>query len=57
MVVSACRRFAQAQKWQLKASFYIDYVLAENSSGFRVSQETARILGESNNFSAKARTP
>jgi len=40
-----------AQQWQRKASFYVDYVEAENSSGFHAPQESARILGESINFS------
>lgn len=40
-----------AQDFQRKASFYVDYVEAENSSGFHAAQEAARILGESINFS------
>jgi len=32
---------------QRKASFYVDWVEAENSSGFHAPQEAARILGES----------
>ncbi len=40
-----------AQDFQRKASFYVDYVEAENSSGFHAPQEAARILGESINFS------
>jgi nitrite reductase (cytochrome c-552) len=36
-----------ARHFQRRASFYVDYVEAENSSGFHAPQETARILGES----------
>jgi len=36
-----------AQQLQRRASFYVDYVEAENSSGFHAPQEAARILGES----------
>ena len=38
---------AEAQQWQRRASFYVDWVEAENSSGFHAPQEAARILGES----------
>jgi len=31
--------------------FYLDFVEAENSTGFHAAQESARILGESINFS------
>ncbi len=44
-------QLAAAQQFQRKASFYVDYVEAENSSGFHAPQEAARILGESINFS------
>lgn len=37
---------AQAQEFQRKASFYTDYVSAENSMGFHAPQEAMRILGE-----------
>lgn len=43
----------EAQQWQRKASFYVDYVEAENSSGFHAGQEAARILAESINYSRK----
>jgi nitrite reductase (cytochrome c-552) len=33
-----------------KAQFYLDFVEAENSSGFHAPQEALRILGESINF-------
>ncbi|MHB0955185.1 MAG: ammonia-forming cytochrome c nitrite reductase subunit c552 [Pirellulaceae bacterium] len=43
-------QLAEARNFQRKASFYVDYVEAENSSGFHADQEAARILGESINF-------
>ena len=42
-----------AQQWQRKATFYVDYVEAENSSGFHAGQEAARILAESIDCSRK----
>jgi len=42
---------AQARGFQRKAQFYLDFVEAENSSGFHAPQEAARILGDSINFS------
>lgn len=42
---------ATAQGFQRKAQFYLDFVEAENSTGFHAPQEAARILGESINFS------
>jgi nitrite reductase (cytochrome c-552) len=42
-VISAC-------SYQRKAQFYLDFVEAENSTGFHAPQEAARILGESINF-------
>ena len=44
---------AAAQDFQRKAQFYLDFVEAENSTGFHAPQEAARILGESINFSRK----
>ena len=44
-------QLAEARQYQRKASFYVDYVEAENSSGFHAPQEAARILGESINYS------
>jgi nitrite reductase (cytochrome c-552) len=41
---------AAALDYHRKASFYIDFVEAENSSGFHADQEAARILGEAVNF-------
>jgi nitrite reductase (cytochrome c-552) len=42
---------ANAQNFQRKAQFYLDFVEAENSTGFHAPQEAARILGESIDFS------
>ena len=39
-----CRRMRRAQ-------FYLDFIEAENSMGFHASQESARILGHSIDFS------
>ncbi len=44
---------AAAQEFQRKAQFYLDFVEAENSTGFHAPQEATRILGESINFSRK----
>jgi nitrite reductase (cytochrome c-552) len=38
---------ANAQNFQRKAQFYLDFVEAENSTGFHAPPEAARILGES----------
>jgi len=42
---------SDARNFQRKAQFYLDFVEAENSTGFHAPQEAARILGESINFS------
>jgi nitrite reductase (cytochrome c-552) len=42
---------ARAQEFQRRAQFFLDFVEAENSMGFHAPQESARILGESINFS------
>ena len=42
-----------AQEFQRKAQFFLDFVEAENSTGFHAPQEATRILGESINFSRK----
>jgi nitrite reductase (cytochrome c-552) len=42
-----------ARAFQRRAQFYLDFVEAENSTGFHAGQEAARILGESINFSRK----
>jgi nitrite reductase (cytochrome c-552) len=44
---------ATAHGFQRKAQFYLDFVEAENSTGFHAPQEAARILGESIDFSRK----
>jgi nitrite reductase (cytochrome c-552) len=44
-------QLAKARDYQRKAGFYVDYVEAENSSGFHADQEATRILGESINYS------
>jgi nitrite reductase (cytochrome c-552) len=42
-----------ARDFQRKAQFLLDFVEAENSTGFHAPQETTRVLGESINFSRK----
>jgi nitrite reductase (cytochrome c-552) len=42
-----------ARDFQRKAQFLLDFVEAENSTGFHAPQETTRILGESINLSRK----
>jgi nitrite reductase (cytochrome c-552) len=49
-------RLNAARDFQRKASFFVDYVEAENSSGFHAPHETARILGESIDFSRRGQT-
>ncbi len=44
---------AAAQDFQRKAQFFLDFVEAENSTGFHASQESVRILADSINFSRK----
>ena len=44
---------AAACDFQRKAQFYLDFIEAENSMGFHASQESAKILGESIDFSRK----
>jgi nitrite reductase (cytochrome c-552) len=41
----------QARDFQRRAQFFLDFVEAENSTGFHADQEAVRILGESVNFS------
>jgi nitrite reductase (cytochrome c-552) len=43
----------EARQFQRKASFYVDYIEAENSSGFHAPQEAARIAAESIDFSRR----
>ncbi len=42
-----------ARGYQRRAQFYLDFVEAENSTGFHAPQEAERILAESINFSRK----
>ena len=46
-------QLAEARDLHRKGSFYVDYVEAENSSGFHAAQEAARILAESIDFSRR----
>jgi nitrite reductase (cytochrome c-552) len=46
-------RVTAAQDFQRKAQFYLDFIEAENSSGFHAPEEALRVLGESINFSRK----
>jgi nitrite reductase (cytochrome c-552) len=50
---AATNELAKAQDFQRKAQFYLDFVEAENSTGFHAPQEAARILGQSIDFSRK----
>jgi nitrite reductase (cytochrome c-552) len=44
-------QLARAREYQRKAQFYLDFVEAENSTGFHAPHEAARIVGESIDFS------
>lgn len=44
---------AAARDFQRKAQFYLDFVEAENSTGFHAPQEAARILGASIGFARR----
>ncbi len=44
-------QLTQARDFQRKAQFLLDFVEAENSTGFHAPQEAVRILGESINYS------
>jgi nitrite reductase (cytochrome c-552) len=44
---------AVPRDFQRKAQFYLDFVEAENSTGFHAPQEAARILGESIDFTRR----
>lgn len=43
----------EARQFQRKAQFLLDFVEAENSTGFHAPQEAARILGQSIDYSRK----
>lgn len=42
-----------ARKFQRKAQFMLDFIEAENSTGFHAPQEAARVLAESINHSRR----
>ncbi len=42
---------ADARNFQRRASFYLDFVMSDNSMGFHAPQEAARVLAESINLS------
>ncbi len=44
---------AAARAFQRQAQFYVDFVEAENSTGFHAPQEAARILGEAIDFARR----
>jgi nitrite reductase (cytochrome c-552) len=44
---------ASARDYQRRAQFFLDFVEAENSTGFHAPQEAGRILAESINYSRK----
>src|SRR5262249_7806502 len=50
---ASAEKIAAAQNFQRKAQFYLDFIEAENSSGFHAPQGALRVLGESINFSRK----
>ena len=43
-------QLAMAREMQRRAQFYLDFIEAENSTGFHAPQEAARVLGEAMNF-------
>jgi len=45
-----------ARGFQRKAQFLLDFVEAENSTGFHAGQEAARILGESIDYARQGQT-
>ena len=45
------QQLEKPRDYQRRAQFYLDFVEAENSTGFHASQEAERILAESINFS------
>lgn len=44
---------SEAQEFQRQASFYVDFVVSDNSNGFHAPQEAVRILGTSVDCSRK----
>ncbi len=47
---------APARTFQRKAQFYLDFVEAENSTGFHAPGESLRVLAESIDFSRKGQS-
>jgi nitrite reductase (cytochrome c-552) len=47
------KAFKDAQQFQRRAQFYLDFVEAENSTGFHAPQEALRILGQSIDLSRR----
>jgi nitrite reductase (cytochrome c-552) len=45
------QELSAARQFQRRAQFFLDFIEAENSTGFHAPQEAARVLGESINFS------
>ncbi|HET9325530.1 MAG TPA: ammonia-forming cytochrome c nitrite reductase subunit c552 [Candidatus Eisenbacteria bacterium] len=45
--------YQEAERYQRHAQFYLDFVEAENSTGFHAPQEALRILGEAINLARK----
>jgi len=43
---------ATAREMRRKASFYIDFVMSETSTGFQAPDEKDRVLCDANNFGA-----
>jgi len=50
------KQLEPARNFQRKAQFYLDFVEAENSTGFHAPQESARILGESIDAPARGKS-
>jgi nitrite reductase (cytochrome c-552) len=50
---ASAERLDAARKFQRQASFYVDYIEAENSSGFHAPQESARIAAQSIDFARR----
>jgi nitrite reductase (cytochrome c-552) len=46
-------RMAEARRHQRSAQFLLDFIEAENSTGFHAGQEAARILTQSIDYSRK----
>jgi nitrite reductase (cytochrome c-552) len=46
-------KLAKARDFQRKAQFLLDFVMAENSTGFHAPQESARLLGEALDYCRK----